>query len=153
MERDLYAYLVHGSGFSVLLNRVGRTAGDGFGSGDAGMNVTLDDSAANGDIHLYGAGNIRGGAAWAADGRNVNPLNTLDTDGRSSLLNTFNGLNPNGQWTLFIADLSGGDVSTLTSWGLNIEASSGARCRCRMAVPAHCWWRSVSVRWACSGFA
>ncbi len=122
---DLYAYLVHGSGFSVLLNRVGRTAGDGFGSGDAGMNVTLDDNAANGDIHLYGAGNILGGAAWAADGRNVNPLNTLDTDGRGSLLNTFNGQDPNGQWTLFIADLSGGDVSTLTSWGLNIEASSG----------------------------
>jgi len=30
-------------------------------------------------------------------------------------------MNPNGEWTLFFADMSGGSVSTLTSWSLNIE--------------------------------
>jgi len=35
---------------------------------------------------------------------------------------SFNGLNPNGTWTLFFADLSGGDASTLVSWGLDIAA-------------------------------
>ena len=34
----------------------------------------------------------------------------------------FNGLNPNGTWTLFIADLSAGDQSQLVSWDLNIIA-------------------------------
>ena len=43
---DLYAYLVHSGGFSVLLNRVGRATGSSFGYSDAGMNVTLDDQNA-----------------------------------------------------------------------------------------------------------
>ena len=42
---DLYAYLVHGSGFAVLLNRVGRDTGNAAGYGTAGMNVTLSDAA------------------------------------------------------------------------------------------------------------
>jgi len=47
----------------------------------------------------------------------------------TSLLDSFNGSNPNGDWTLFLADLSGGDDSTLENWQLNIatvpEPSSG----------------------------
>ncbi|MCX6894794.1 MAG: PEP-CTERM sorting domain-containing protein, partial [Verrucomicrobia bacterium] len=35
-----------------------------------------------------------------------------------SLLDTHN---VNGTWTLFLADMSGGDVSTLVSWGLNVS--------------------------------
>src|SRR5690348_1437831 len=40
---DLYAYLVHSSGFCVLLDRVGTGVSgvSSFGYGDAGMNVTL----------------------------------------------------------------------------------------------------------------
>src|SRR5437899_5148646 len=34
---DLYAYLVHDSGFAILLNRVGRSSSEPFGYGDAGM--------------------------------------------------------------------------------------------------------------------
>ena len=33
-----------------------------------------------------------------------------------------NGLDPNGSWTLFFADLSAGDQTTLTSWSLEITA-------------------------------
>src|SRR5215470_16537192 len=36
---DLYAYLVHSSGFAVLLNRSGRTGANGFGYGDAGFGI------------------------------------------------------------------------------------------------------------------
>ena len=50
---DLYAYLVHGNGFAVLLNRVGSTSSDIYGYGDSGMNVTFSDNAANGNIHYY----------------------------------------------------------------------------------------------------
>src|SRR5690242_13386236 len=51
---DLYAYLVHSSGFTVLLNRVGRSGSSSFGYGDSGMNVTFDQSASqSSDIHFY----------------------------------------------------------------------------------------------------
>jgi subtilisin-like proprotein convertase family protein len=122
---DLYAYLVHSSGFSILLNRSGKTAGDAFGYGDAGYNITLDDGAANGNIHLYQTVLNPGGSAltgiWAPDARNVNPATVLDTDAQTALLSSFNGLDGNGTWTLFLADMAGGDISTITSWGLDIS--------------------------------
>jgi subtilisin-like proprotein convertase family protein len=40
------------------------------------------------------------------------------------LLSSFNGLNPNGSWTLFLADMSGGAVSTLQSWELDITGTA-----------------------------
>jgi subtilisin-like proprotein convertase family protein len=120
---DLYAYLQHTSGISILLNRPGKTATDAFGYGDSGMNVTFDDAAA-GDIHNYQlvGGSILGGASWQPDGRAVSPLTVVDTSPRTAMLSGFNGLNPNGTWTLFVADLSGGAVSTVASWGLEISA-------------------------------
>ncbi len=75
---DLYAYLRHDSGFSVLLNRAGRTEGDPAGYSDSGFTITLSDSALNGDIHNYravltpAAGSPLTGA-WQPDGRNVDP--------------------------------------------------------------------------------
>lgn len=85
--------------------------------------MVFDDSAAN-DFHLYQAagGLILGGAAWQPDGRSAPPNSVLDTSARTSLLNGFNGMNPNGSWTLFVADLSVGGQSTVTAWGLDITA-------------------------------
>src|SRR5436190_22415082 len=129
---DLYAYLVHNSGFAVLLNRVGRSASSSFGYSDAGMYVTFDTEAGQlNDIHHYrsepgfvlsqiqGANNL-----WKPDGRNINPLSsgaTFDSTVPSALLTSFNGINPNGSWTFFLADVSGGAANTLTSWGLDIQ--------------------------------
>ncbi len=123
---DLYAYLQHSTGISILLNRPGRTSSSGlasFGFGDSGMNVAFDDTAANGDSHvtLTGASILLGGS-WQPDGRSANPGSVLDTDTRTSFLSNFNGMNPNGTWTLFVADMSGGGVSTVTAWGLDITA-------------------------------
>ena len=50
---DLYVYLRHASGYTVLLNRPGKTAGNAVGYADSGFNVTFQDGAANGDVHLY----------------------------------------------------------------------------------------------------
>jgi hypothetical protein len=119
---DLYAYLAHADGFTVLLNRVGRTADAPFGYGDEGLSVTFDDEAAEPtDIHLYqsvGGYSLSGGAAWRPDARDVDPAGALDTQARGPLLSSFQGLDPNGEWTLFLADLSGGGVSEVTRWGL-----------------------------------
>ena len=121
---DLYAYLTHGSGFAVLLNRVGKTGANGLGYADGGFNVTLGDAASNGDIHSYQLTVNPGGAAlsgtWAPDARNIDPAVSLDTSPRTAFLNSFNGIDPNGSWTLFVADVSAGGVSTLNSWGLQV---------------------------------
>ncbi len=115
---DLYGYLVHDSGFAVLLNRIGRTSTDAFGNSGAGMNVTLDDDSAN-DIHMAAYGVL--GGTYNVDGRDINPTTVLDGDSRTADLADLTG-NPNGSWTLFLADMAGGDASTLVSWGLDIEA-------------------------------
>jgi subtilisin-like proprotein convertase family protein len=128
---DLFCYLTHGSGYSVLLNRVGRTASDGFGYDDPGVDVTFYDGAIN-DVHIYRlvvtgnpttpvGTNLIG--SWVGDGRTNRPTEVLDTDARPALLNSFTGLDPNGNWTIFVADLSGGDSHTLVSWGLEISGS------------------------------
>jgi len=128
---DLYAYLVHDGGFSVLLNRVGRTGHDDSGYGDGGLSVNFADGAANGDIHNYRS-SLFGNAStplsgpltgnWSPDGRQSSPFGVTDADARTALLSSFDGLDPNGDWTLFVADLSGGDLHQLDSWGLEFGA-------------------------------
>ena len=122
---DLYGYLVHDNGFAVLLNRVGRTDGNSVGYSDGGMNVTL--SANGNDIHDYAAHSptLDGGQLtgdWAADGRNVNPQTVLDTDAQTALLGSFNGTDPNGPWTLFLADLDFGQQASLVQWSVIVSA-------------------------------
>jgi subtilisin-like proprotein convertase family protein len=112
---DLYAYISHGSGMSVLLNRVGTGPGDSFGYGDTGFNVTFSGAGAH-DIHNYqdfsptfnGSGQLTG--TWRPD-----------NSGGNGNLGVFNGLDPNGNWTIFFADLSSGEQSTLLSWTLEID--------------------------------
>jgi subtilisin-like proprotein convertase family protein len=114
---DLYAYLSHGSGFSVLLNRIGSTSVNPGGSGVSGLNVEFSDSYLT-DIHTFTGNPLTGN--FAPDGRNVNPLTTVNTDPRAALLGNFNGLDPNGNWTLFFADVSPLATSTIQSWSVNI---------------------------------
>ena len=126
---DLFAYLVgpHG-GFAVLLNRVGRTsAGDISTYSDAGFDVTLSDSAANGDIHLYQvvfdpAGGVLTGT-WQPDARNFDPATVTDEALRTDNLSSFEELDPNGTWSITLYDVvESGNPSTLESWSLNITA-------------------------------
>ncbi len=123
---DLYAYLTHESGYSILLNRPGKTASNPFGYSDAGFNITLDDNAVT-DIHLYGgnSGNPLAGS-WQPDGRFFDPAIVLDTTPRSAPLSSFQGFEPLGAWALVMMDMSGGGQSTLGFWSMDITA---------MAVP------------------
>jgi len=123
---DLYAYLVHSSGFAVLLNRVGVDGINSAGYGNAGMNVVLNDAGALGNIHFYGGAGVPTGT-YQPDGRNVNPLSSgaiISGTTPTALLSSFNGLNPNGNWTLFIADVSGGDQITVGTWTLSMNIAA-----------------------------
>jgi subtilisin-like proprotein convertase family protein len=96
----LYGYLVAPGGTTVqLMNQP-----QGGSAGGSGMNVTLVDSAA---VNLQNAaepaGDILTGSFQAAGS-----------------LASFNGVNGNGQWTLFVADLAvGGGTPQLNIWGLD----------------------------------
>jgi len=130
---DLYAYLVHSSGFSVLLDRVGTgVIGVGsFGYGDAGMNVTLASTGTS--IHQYG-----GNSTFSAS-----PTGTWLTDNTSGSLASFLSTSPNGTWSLFIADLSGGGVSTVQNWGLQMDI---------VAVPEVETWVAAAMAGAFGAF-
>ena len=110
---DLYAYLVAPNGtLVVLLNRVGTGSGNPsqnyFGYSTAGFdNVSLDDSATGGGIHNVANPGSQPPVSYTPDGGS---------------LASFNGVDPNGTWTLFFADQAGGNTSTLNGWSLDITA-------------------------------
>lgn len=125
---DLYGYLSYNGMLVPLLNRAGVGTGNAFGYADAGLNVEFTDTAVN-NIHLYqavGGYSIAGGATWQPDGRTINPVTSLPSafDAAGTVtLGAFNGMNPNGDWTLVLADVSsGGGQATVQSWGLEIQA-------------------------------
>ena len=130
---DFYAYLTHETinGFAVLLNRPGKSTSNLLGTDGSGFsNVTFDDAAINGDVHVYEAtlgGGFNAGDAltgtWAPDGRNVDPANVLDTDNRSAFLSSFDGQVPNGNWSLFVADLSSGGTLRLDDWSIDLTVA------------------------------
>ena len=110
---DLYGYLVLQSAdnsvtTAILLNRVGTSPTDGFGSSGSGFSsITLSDGGA---ANIHGATGVPTGFWQAGQLSGVTSLNT-----------TFGGRDANGTWTLFLADMSGSDVSSLVSWGLEIN--------------------------------
>jgi subtilisin-like proprotein convertase family protein len=145
---DLYVYLDGSNGgFAVLLNRVGVTGGDAFGYSDTGFNVTFDDSASYNNIHFYqnfaytlnGGGQLTG--SWSSDGRAIDPLSTPSTFATTqptSLLDSFDGTDPNGTWSLFLTDLSGGGQSSLANWRLDIVA---------VPEPSACALLGIGILW------
>jgi hypothetical protein len=123
---DYYAYLRHEtpegleSKIAVLLNRVGRTASSPSGYGDSGFAVSFSD-AASWDINRYQVA-LGGGVdsavvgTWQPDGRRVAPMVSFDTSPRTALLEPLGRIDPNGAWTLFVADLEAGGTGKLVEW-------------------------------------
>lgn len=129
---DLYVTLSHGTGYGVLLNRVGREETSAFGYGDPGFSeVVFADSAAN-DVHIYrtfvvGDPTIPLGGPltglWQPDGRTTDPDAVVSSDPRTATLASFNGQSAAGDWTLFVADLSPGGSTELRSWSIEITTA------------------------------
>ncbi len=124
---DLYAYLVGPNSTTlVLLNRVGLSSANDFGYSDSGFNITLTNGAS--DLHFYQAGSytLSGGqliGSWAPDGATISPNSAGSAyDGTTAgNFNLFNNTDPNGEWTLFVADLAnGGGQSMIVDWSLTI---------------------------------
>jgi subtilisin-like proprotein convertase family protein len=127
---DLYLFLTNGTHTAILLNRAGRslTAPGGYGDNQT-MDVTFTNLAIN-DIHTYR--DVLTGSAttplvspltgtWLPDGRPIDPANVLTTDLSSAGLDTFVGDAADGDWSLFVADMSGGGEHRLVSWTLTVN--------------------------------
>jgi subtilisin-like proprotein convertase family protein len=98
---DLYGYIISPTGTRVeLFNRPGPGVAGNSGST---FSIILSDGGLNLEDTGYAAGDISG------------------TFAPSGTLSSFNNENANGTWRLFLADMSGGNVSQLVSWGLQIE--------------------------------
>ena len=124
---DLYAWLGHEGTRAVLLNRPGRTSTEALGYDDDSLLAVSFDDQAVGDVHVYqvalgyAPGWLTG--SWQPDGRDVDPALAVDTDVRTLGLSGFNGMDPWGDWTLFVADLSGGGMVSLVGWQLDITVA------------------------------
>ena len=124
---DLYAYLLGPQGgFAVLLNRVGVSSGNSIGYANPGFNNTFVLQDGYSDVHTYQSGNVNLtgplGGIWAPDGRNIDPQSSpsaFDVLGTANF-SVFENTVGNGNWTIFVADLSPGSQSQLIDWGLTI---------------------------------
>lgn len=114
---DLFVTLQHDTGYSVLLNRPGRTTTAPWGYAGSGLSVWFEDG--HPDLHSAGAlpNQLRTGV-WGPDGRVTDPGSVLTEHARTAQLSSFGGLDPNGEWILFMADLSSGGMMSLRSWSL-----------------------------------
>lgn len=132
---DIFATLTHEGGYSVLLNRAGRRDGNESGYGDNGFVLRFSDSAAA-DVHTYRLtlngnhfvplSNLNPGSpltgTWQPDGRTADPGLVVVDSPRTAGLSDFNGLSPNGLWTLFVADLGTGGSAQLEGWSLELTS-------------------------------
>jgi hypothetical protein len=112
---DLYAYLSYDGMLVTILNRPGVTGSNPFGDPGSGYNVTLVDIAGV-NLNTF---------AGTAGSPTTGTFNVNNTSGNGSLAfgSAYNGLAPNGTWTLFVEnEVSGGESSSLVSWTLGINA-------------------------------
>jgi subtilisin-like proprotein convertase family protein len=102
-DRDLRITLISPTGTQIVLSN--RRGGSGDNYGNATTYTTFDSQAA--------LAISQGAAPFAGSFR---PEQTLDT---------LNGRDAFGTWTLRVQDMQGADVGTLTAWSLIISAPSG----------------------------
>jgi subtilisin-like proprotein convertase family protein len=121
---NLYGYLSYNGTALVLLNRVGvGTINDGTSYGSLGTSLAITLLSSGADVH-WTTGNLTG--EYLADGRDLDPVSataSFNASGTQNLNTSFGGINPNGVWTLFFADASGGGgTSMVNGWSLDITA-------------------------------
>lgn len=102
-----------------LIAQLGLPLG-GFGCSTANFNVKLDDEATDGSVN-----NQCNATPPAAS----SPPSYVPTE----LLSAFDGISPNGNWTLKVTDWATPDTGSLISWTLHVGKTAGANVVCAPA--------------------
>jgi hypothetical protein len=126
---DLYAYLAyndsHSTRTAILLNHIGGGSSAASGSGLGSVHtmegypdllihgIRLMDGGQGGNVHSVTPG----------EGTHLTP-GDYAPDSAVTFSATFGNMNAGGTWTLFFADTSPGDQSTLVSWGLDLGVTA-----------------------------
>lgn len=99
----------------------------------SGVNITLDDAAASQlpDATAITSGTWRPASYTGFDNfpapAPAGPYNPAAPDGTGTFANVFNGINPNGTWSLYAVEDSGDAVNaTLTGWSLTFTLAAVA---------------------------
>ena len=110
---DLIVRLTHNGTTVVLVDRPGFT-GSGFGFGDDGFNIILDDEGSGGSIENA----TTGGPAVTSPPSYVpnNPLSAFD------------GMDRNGTWVIEVSDNASQDTGTLDNWSLEAGQTGVVQC-------------------------
>jgi subtilisin-like proprotein convertase family protein len=135
---NLYADLVSPQGkMVVLLNPAGMSSGNYFGSGNTvSLNIT-----AGGQLAY----------TWMSASQTIAPSysvpDAFDAAPTSSTLADLDDSSPNGDWTLFVADLSGGSQSTVVSWGLTVMTVPEPQTWILVGGSLATFWMMTRQRW------
>jgi len=117
---DLEVVIEHGGTSVVVVDLMGHAALDCLGCGANDIDVTLDDEGTGGAIEdQCGAGPA------ASSPPSFTPANPLSA---------FDGMNPNGAWTIKARDGCGADVGTIVGWSLhfaNTNSACAPQCACK----------------------
>jgi subtilisin-like proprotein convertase family protein len=141
---DVAIMLVAPNGDRLLLD--GRCGG---GSVWSGTTWTFSDAAATG---LQTSGNPSGAYKPTATviNNNLAPIanDVIGEDpapsGTQTFASRFNGDNPNGNWSLYVTDLAGGDIGNIAGgWSITITASND-QCAGAIGIPIPCGGTSAT---------
>ena len=110
----------------MLLNRIGRGAGDPDGSATSGFTTFTLGSAASTDVHVAtGTAGSPLTGNYAPDGRDIPPISSgsaFDGASQDATFATLLGENPNGSWTLFFADVAPGFSGSISDMGVSVTS-------------------------------
>ena len=121
---DLTVRLNYGGQMFTLFHRVKGTSTSAAGSSNnfAGVSLLFNTSTAttiDSLVDATSATNVPGGTYRAAHQTVENQTTTSANNTVLSDHNVFNGLDPNGNWTMSITDSAGGDVGSIQGWRAN----------------------------------
>ncbi|HEX3988334.1 MAG TPA: hypothetical protein VHZ30_02810 [Verrucomicrobiae bacterium] len=112
---DLYGYLSYNGVLVTILNRPGTSLSNPFGNSGSGYYVTLTD--------LGGANLNSINGTFGSQVSGTYNVNGTAGNGSLAFSSAYNGMDPNGVWTLYLENgVSGGDPSMLVSWSIGINA-------------------------------
>ncbi len=114
---QLIIRVTHNGVTRTIVDQIGRPAIDNFGCPQTNLNIRLDDEGTGGAVENACSGAF--GTPFPTSPPNFIP---------NQLLNSFDGMDAAGDWSITVIDAAGGGVGTLVSWSLHIDGFGGGAC-------------------------